>query len=179
MEKCPVCGHEMPVHPGNVTWGDKCRWNIHPETFRSLGERVWSRWNSWIGSKRNAALFEEVCHENQPGFRLTPSRVFSFALAVLWYIFILWLTWKAVTGFSSMKTFGDFFVAVVLTILLLVLAPRVYRLKKAPVPREEYPALYQVVKEAGAVLGAPDIDRIVINRSFGASYVISGWRRKM
>ncbi|MDF2938885.1 MAG: hypothetical protein K0Q90_4258 [Paenibacillaceae bacterium] len=177
-EKCPVCGGEMPVHTGYVTWCDKCHWNIQPQTNGSLKEHVLSRLNKWIGSRRNTALFEEVCCENQPGFQLTLSRVLSFTLAVLWYLFILWLAWRVIAGFSSMNTFGDFFVAVALTILLLVLAPRVHRLKKAPLPRNEYPALYQVVKEAGAALGAPDIDGIVINRSFGASYTISGWRRK-
>lgn len=178
MEACPMCGHEIPVNPGYATWCDKCLWNVDPHPFQSLRERVWSRWNRWIGSKRNEALFEEVRHEYQPGFRLTPTRMLSFVLAVLWYAFILWLGWRAVNGFRSMATFGDFFVAVMQSILLLVLAPRVYRLKKAALPPEDYPALYKVASETAAFLGAPDIDRIAVDRSFGASYVISGFGRK-
>lgn len=177
-EICPSCGEILPVHPGYVTWCHVCRWNIDPQVYKSTKEKIWSRLNTWMGVRRTESLYEEVRQEHQPGFRMTPFRILSYFVAGLWYVFILWLAYKAFILLSNSETMGMFLEGILLGILVLLLAPRVYRLKQKPLDRLEYPAIYQVVEETAALLGAEGVDGVVANRSFQAFYTLSGLGRK-
>ncbi|WP_248928608.1 M48 family metallopeptidase [Paenibacillus hamazuiensis] len=177
-EACPDCGREMPVNPGFVTWCDHCHWNIDPYIPKSRRDRLWARLNKWLGSNRNAAIFEQIRGEWQSGFRLTPSRLLAYSFAALWYGLVCWVAYKTFMIFYEIRTLGDLLAGLFFAGLTFVLVPRVYRLKKPKLDRREYPALYRAADEAAAFLGAPPVDGIVINLSFNAAYTISGFRRK-
>jgi heat shock protein HtpX len=177
-EACPGCGHELPVNPGYITWCEHCNWNIDADELRSRRERLWTRINVWLGSKRNHAIFEEVRGELAAGYQLTPSRAMAYGFATMWYGLVMWVAYSTISTFIHTETLGDFIIGIILASLTYVLIPRVYRLKEPTLDRAQYPAIYKIADEASALLGADPIDGIVVHQSFNASYTISGFRRK-
>jgi heat shock protein HtpX len=177
-ESCPDCGHELPVNPGYVTWCEHCNWNIDADELRSRRERLWTRMNEWIGSRRNHAVFEEVRGELAAGFQLTPSRAIAYGLATMWYGFVIWMVYITISTFIHTETLGDFIIGIILASFTYMIVPRVYRLKEPILDRQQYPAIYKVVDEAAALLGASPIDGIVIDQGYNAAYTASGFQRK-
>jgi heat shock protein HtpX len=141
-------------------------------------DRLWSRLNEWIGSKRNAAIYEEVRGDIISVFLSTLFRLLAYGFATLFYGLVIWTAYQTVITFLTLQTLGDFCEGIFLAGLTFILAPRIYRFREPLLDREQYPAIYQVIDEITTYLGASPIDGIAVEERFTAAYTISGVRRR-
>lgn len=176
---CPKCGHSMAVDQGFVTWCDQCHWNLDPHAGEiSKADRGWERLNVWLGTRNNAALFDELIKGRKGGLQPFIVRCLAYGFATIWYLLFFWIAYQAAITLYAFRSLLDLLIGLFLALLTWVLIPRFYRLKEPILDRGQYPALYETVDQIISFLGAKPIDGIVLDYNFNAAYARSGLRGK-
>ncbi len=177
VEICPSCGEHITVNSGYTVWCDKCEWNIDPKS----GDKKISFFNkleNYIGQKHSKALLEIVVKNVGIMPKMSIARMFCFVFATIVQfiaVFLLYLAYS--TAFKIPPAF-----TLVLIVLGCLSLPRLYRVKRKPVIRSDYPKLFKLVDDIADSLGSEKVDEIVIDGSFNASFARTflkrGFRRK-
>lgn len=168
----------IPVHPLYTSWCDRCNWNLQSQGQSPPRSAYESLYIS-MGQR----LSRRLCGEAKGATSLKPTRKLStlvaFALATVVHLITL-----------ACVLFGAFLLVVVpLHILGIIgclgclaiawaMRPRIAPLPKGIVPREKAPALHRIVEEVARALETPDVDGIIIDMGFNASFSQVTWRRK-
>lgn len=177
-QQCPQCQTLIPIYEGYTTWCDCCNWNLHaPELppFDNLFDKLYRS----IGQKSSQNLFEQMKKATSLQHTWTPAKILAFLLAgcvhSITLAFIILGIWLSLLGWPSL---WGLILGVPCLLLTWVLLPDLPKLSTAPLPREQFPTLYQITDRIAQVLDSPPIDGIVPDFHFNAAFGQFGWKRQ-
>jgi Zn-dependent protease with chaperone function len=163
-----------------VTWCDRCGWNVGGPAVLRQPETRFDRLYAAAGKRLGDRLEDELLAAERLEPRVTPARAAAYAIAFVTSLITLAF---AVGGILlvvlSFPNPAGIVVGPVLVGLAWLMRPR---LGKPPtddvVTREDAPALYDLVDEIAGALDVRQVDVIVVDHAFNASWSIVGMRRR-
>lgn len=177
-QRCPRCGASVPVDDRYPIWCDSCNWNVQPRQPappRTVLESLYTKLNARVG--RN--LHEQLLHATSLRPTMTVSRLLGFTLAGA--VHVLTLVTGGVGVLLLVRSAGN---GLILSLGLLCLfvvwlvRPRLGRLRDAPAPRTDFPALYSLANRVASNLGTAPVDAIVLTGAYNAYFRRVGWRHR-
>lgn len=177
---CPNCGAKVPLQTGLRAWCEQCNWGVGNEHTKT-GDGFLARQYIRSGVRYGKALLETMKRTPPEDLRprWTPSKAAGFFFAacvhMLSIVLVIGGIFLIATQYSHflMLAFG-----VGLCIFAWLIRPKIQQLPKHDiVEREKFPALYACVNDIAQELGGKQINHIVVNEEFNASYQTAGWRR--
>lgn len=183
-QTCPHCQAIMPVHSGYITWCDQCNWNVAPAEKAKKKSRMEKLYEN-LGERYSKGLLRHILKQDitRPRFSLTTGLAFILATFVHLSTVVLFLfgVWRIIRGFSGMTFPFYCFTLAIGTLCLFIawqLRPRLGKIPKSTITRQEFPALYQLVDRIAAALGSSPVDHIAVNGEFNASFGRITWRHQ-
>lgn len=175
---CPNCQTTIPVHEGFISWCHKCNWNVSVD--RNDGPLTYlDSFYIAMSRKHSQFLFDSVVQAGTVRPTLTWPVVLAFILAGAVHLFTVLLL---VAGILLVVEGWPYLLIVASGLLCLgvvwVIRPRVNDMPESILPREKFPALYELVDIVSDRLGTSRVDGIVIDENFNASFGRYGWRQK-
>ena len=177
-QQCPQCQAFIPVFPGYPTWCDQCGWNLQvqePSPFDNLFDKLYRA----TGQKLNQQLFEQMVKTKllKPGWSFSKTLAFLLAGCVhgVTLIFIVLGIWLSTLGWPNLWGLIPGLPCFLFAWLLL---PDLPKLPTQPLPRNQFPTLYQLTDRITQSLGSSPIDGIVWDIHFNAAFGQFGWKRK-
>lgn len=177
-ERCPECGHAIPVNPRLVTWCDACNWNLHAPSIpqpKTRFERLYRR----AGIRVSDRLAGQLAADESSRSRLTWSLAAAYVVAALVYLGLVTL---AAAGLAALVVWFPnpiAWIGLLVAVLAFLMRPRLGRLpKEGRLDREEAPRLYACVDAIAAALGTRSVDLVVVDAAYNASWSVVGLRRR-
>lgn len=175
---CPECQTTVPVHDGFVTWCHECNWNVRVD--HNAGPLTYlDNFYIAMSRKHSQLLFDTIVKMGALKPKLTWPVLLAFILAAAVHIFTLVLL---VAGILLVVEGWPYLLIVASGLLCLaivwVVRPRVNEMPESVLPRDSFPALYELVDTVSDRLGTSRVDGIVVDEDFNASFGRYGWRQK-
>lgn len=146
---------------------------------RRSPNNIWERFSSSLGKRLHDSLLNEMLAGGALYPRLTFSRFMGFVIALLVYVFALFLLgagiWLTVYNWGNVVAV---FVGIVLLGFAYLSFPRFPKIERPILQRTDFPALYEISDLVSQKLNARSVDGIVISEYFNASFMRVGWRQK-
>jgi|GEM_PF-378276 len=178
--QCPTCHIPLPVHPGYVTWCERCDWNLQPSGSAAPVAGT-TRLYAGLGRRLSRHLYTTLLVAPALGPRLTPAILLAFLLAggVHALTVALALLGGLLIG-GNWGSWGIDGIGLLLLGLAWFVRPRFPQLapddRDRLVTRTQCPTLYQVTDRVCAALGTPPPAFIVIDSRYNAALSRVGWR---
>jgi Zn-dependent protease with chaperone function len=164
--------------PRYVTWCEQCNWNLNPER-KEEEQSFFNRFYDSMGQRLSRGLFEELERSKVPRPRLTISKALAFLMAALvhsvTFVLLVGGLLLTVRGWPRFVIVTE---GVICLILGIGLIPRMGRKPKKVASRQEFPVLFSIVDRIRKTLNAREVDYIVIDKEFNASFGNIGWFRR-
>lgn len=190
VQKCRVCNSEMPVIPGYTTWCGHCGWNIDGKGQEK--KNTLERFYDYLGKKWSENLLNSVKNEVKIINRISITKIAALLLSLpIYFIQILFLI--AYLAFAILFVHNFKFditvfitsIAIVLVIPVIVIIKKIREqqkideyLKDSVVSKDKFPALYTMVNKISDYLGVTEVDGIIIDEDFNASFGRYGIKKK-
>lgn len=184
-QACPRCGQPIGQNPGFYLWCPACEWNLDPDppqqndkkrhAFRQVADRA--------GDRLARRLYEQV-RKDPPGSR-GGLALAAFTSLLAAFIHLLTLVTAAAGVLLLVPGFGlGWPVRVIGAVLLCGTALFIQPFRRrrrhgrlALLRRGDAPALFALVDEVAASIGAPPVSSVVLTAEFNASYFKLSFRR--
>jgi heat shock protein HtpX len=183
-EVCARCSAATVTVRDAAPWCPNCEWNLgcyEPARRRSeFGWRWLDRWTHRVAYRLTHRQFADLSHRTLDRPRVSVARVVTVTASVL-----------LLAGVAALAALGVWLVlydfpklTIVLGIPALALAvalrPRFGRLESSVnvLSRDDAPALFRLVDDVAAAIGAPAPDVVAVNESFNAYATAVGIRRR-
>lgn len=176
-QRCPECGHAIPVEKQFVVWCDRCEWNVDP-----VGDPYPPpEWRSRLEHRLADVLFRELEHGRiqRPGWDV--ARVLAAVMSVV----VLTLPFICLAlGVAALIAYRPLYLAVPIAAVPLGCAwmfrPRLNSLSKEAevVRREQAPRLYALLDTIADALGTERVTCVVIDADPNMWFGRMGWRRR-
>lgn len=177
-EKCPNCGAVLIEDFGYVTWCDKCNWNLQPEELyrpANFFEILYIK----LGRKNSINLFNKLIRKSSLNPAINFKTILAFIISGIVYAINLgFLIFGIFFFIKGADLFVYYLVGLIFIGIAWVIKPKIVKFKEKPLPRDEYKNLYTMVDNISQAIGASNIDGIIIDHKFNASFGRMGWRRK-
>lgn len=179
--KCPDCDTEPLTKLGNgPAWCPECEWNLgaFQEPLRSRASRL-DRHAHRLAFRFNTAMLAELT--DRPGQRPGWSNSTRLLMAISLALLTLTLGLAGLGGMLLVHAaVGWKFLGALLLLMAIELRPRLPRFRRTLglTSRAMAPELFGIIDEIGLAVGAPRLERIVLDDSFNAWCGRFGWRRE-
>jgi Zn-dependent protease with chaperone function len=177
--ECPQCGATVPFHQGFLTWCHECSWNlVAPATPGSITR--FDRLYSAAGRRLGDRMADRLLAADSLEPHVTPTRVAAYAIAALTHTTTLAFAVGGVLLFAlAFPNPAAIVVGFLLVGVAFLMRPRIGKLPtERTLTRAEAPALYSLVDDIAHALEVPNVDLIVLDHHFNASWAVLGLRRR-
>lgn len=174
---CPKCNSVLIENFGYVTWCDKCEWNIQPEELYRPANFFESLYIQ-LGIKHSKNLFSELIEKDSTVSEVSLIKIITLILAGIVHIITLAVLGTGIVYLiKGLNSFLHFVFGLFILGIAWVLKPKINKMEYG-LPKDKYPVLYEVVNRISQVIGAKNIDEIIINHKFNAGFKRGGLRGK-
>jgi Zn-dependent protease with chaperone function len=176
--QCPECGESLPAVQNFRAWCPACEWGVaEPEKERSGFFR--SRADRW-SARQVTTMFQQLSGSvvTRPGWGT--ARLLSYLLAIFVHACSLALFGVGIWLLVAMPNVVTVILAAVALLLAFELRPRLGSFRKLKNARfsGDAPALFSMLDQVAAEVGAKPAHAFVIDASWSATYQAVGWRRR-
>lgn len=176
---CPNCMEKTPVLKGFITWCDKCEWNLNADDKKGKPRNAFERTYLQVGEKMGSGLLQTLINKGSLSTTFSWMRLFTYLAASIIHLFSLFLFTSGLL--LVVFNFQNIMILIFGCLILLfswATRPRFHKLNEKILAREAFPTLYRVMDDIAKVMGSDNVEGVVINEKFNASYREIGLRRK-
>ena len=179
-QTCPNCENKLQINQGFTTWCEKCDWNLNQIEIAPPRNILQSFYFSF-SKKQGKSLFDSLVNSNPEDLKpsLTPSAIATFIIATSVYlmplIFAILGIWLLSNSLEKILLLP---IALILLLLAFVTRPRFASMPLNVLSKKDFPVLYEFVDSIAKSLGTENIDKIIFDQSFNASFGQIGLKSK-
>lgn len=167
---CPVCHGELSEIEDLTLWCKACERNIvHTESVKT--ENVFQDIYLSLSRKHGESLFNSLVNASSEKLKptMTLAKVCAFAVAAFIYLITLSLPifgiWVFVIGWGNIFTL---IIGIVCLLMAWFIRPRIPKVPKGVILREDFPILYKFIDSIAASLNSKTTDGVIIHGDLNA-----------
>lgn len=162
------------TEPGHTAWCERCDWNVIPGRGSTIPDR---RTSAAVALPAPTAAAPGESVEHRPA-RISVGLLAVIAVSIPVHLLTLGIVLLAIAFLAQGLDLVNLVIAGILLALAWVLRPRFSRVPAGALSRENVPHLIALVDRVGAEIGAPRVDRVVLDGDWNAAVGRAGVVRR-